>query len=227
MQLHGSFGICSTNIVVLKPWSNPSWQLSSSITSLKGNNPSDQEFCIINLCQCPRCLPWPYAAPQPQGCFSLESSARPPSCASRVLQRVKSSLKNAHDHFPLLLLLGVCRFMAQFYFPAPGAEQRALPPASISLCCRSFLIWKYSLPSLALISGLLCCSYFSPGFARLRDSLPSISLTLLTQSTATAVQTYQAHSGWKQPCRTQLHWIHLAGGSIIPINGIYYTNASG
>lgn len=80
--------------------------------------------------------------------------------------------------FLFFFSLGGMSFMARFYYPPPGG-QKALPPSSISLHCISFLIWKYSLPFLALISGLLHYSYVSLGFACLENTLPSTSLTHL------------------------------------------------
>lgn len=100
-------------------------------------------------------------------------AVRPETC--KGWNQVWSTLVST---FLFLFSLGGTSFMAWFYYPAPGG-QKALPPVSISLHCVSFLIWKYSFPFLAFISGLLHCSYVSLGFARQGDSLPSTSLTHL------------------------------------------------
>lgn len=133
------------------PNKNPPWQLSSPITSLTLQTRSFASLICVNALGASHDL---NAAPRPQGCFSLESSARPPSCASRVLQRVKSSLKNARDHFPLLLLLGFV-VHGPVLFSSPWARRK-----SFASCL--YLPVLQFISDLEIFPSFPCSNFWSP-----------------------------------------------------------------
>lgn len=119
-------------------------------------------------------------SPQPQAHFPLKIRESSQICETQDLQKVKSSLKHLPEHFLFLFQyccsssLGVTSSLDQFYYPAPGGE---LPSLCSSIV---FNFWSRNIhfSFLAQISGLLCCSYFSLGFACLGDFLSPSALQI-------------------------------------------------
>lgn len=95
------------------------------------------------------------------------------------LQRVKSGLKHSPKHFLIFQYCcssspGNMCSLDQCYYPAPGWRSRKLC-SLVSICLLLSLQFHFSFT--ALISGLLCCSYFSLGLFYLGGFLLSLILT--------------------------------------------------
>lgn len=153
----------------------PSHRAPSVTASLNGNNPSDKELCSIN----PRSRWWAKHLLWTLHISSALSNAFPWKSAE-VFKSVKpGTYKGWNPVWNTLLNTFLFQYFGSSSLGTGFITQllergtKTLPPASISLHCISFLIWKYSFSFLALISGLLCCSYFSPGFAWGIPSSPS------------------------------------------------------